>query len=562
MARRPCARRSSSLVGQGAEAIWVGGDNTVLASLDAVIGPARSAEASRCSPAFPDPPPAAPCSTSGADYLRVGKSIGRLAGRVLDGESPADHADPLRGPARVLDQPARSQVDRPQAGAFPPRSTPRPMSWSSRAARSAVTRERRTAPGTRLGPSRTWKVGLACFSESPMLEELVAGLRRGLKEAGLVEGRDYTTTYRNAQGDIATLNALIDEFNGDDTDLVVSFSTPALQAAVRKVDRKPVVFAGVLDPIAAGAGKSDADHRANVTGRLPRRFPMPRWPGPCARSCRPRGGSALCSLRPRSTRCWPGSGLSSRSAAEGLELVSLPVNGPTEVTDAALGLCQSGVDVICQISDSLSNSAFPAISRACRDGEAAAVYVLALAGESGAILAVGSDYAENGRDAGRLAAEVIRGRDPSRIPFHATTHDHPLGQPRERPPVRRHDPGRMDQVGRRGDPRPARGEMKGPPWNARSAAPPHSPRWSSSAASIRPGRRIYRTGSTRWSGAGPSRSASTWPACPISAPTGSASWSVTTASCAKIGGRLRIVADSDAVEPRAPADGGLAAPAR
>ena len=41
--------------------------------------------------------------------------------------------------------------------------------------------------------------------------------------------------------------------------------------------------------------------------------------------------------------------------------------------------------------------------------------------KSGAILGVGSDYAENGRDAGLLVAEVIRGKDPSRIPFHATT---------------------------------------------------------------------------------------------------------------------------------------------
>ena len=95
---------------------------------------------------------------------------------------------------------------------------------------------------------------------------MIDGFRRGLKEAGLVEGQDFTTTYRNAQGDIATLNAMFDELNGDDTDLVVSFSTPALQAALRKIDRKPIVFAGVLDPIAAGAGKSDTDHRPNVTG--------------------------------------------------------------------------------------------------------------------------------------------------------------------------------------------------------------------------------------------------------------------------------------------------------
>ncbi len=33
----------ASVIGRGAEAIWVGGDATVLASLDSVVGPARTA---------------------------------------------------------------------------------------------------------------------------------------------------------------------------------------------------------------------------------------------------------------------------------------------------------------------------------------------------------------------------------------------------------------------------------------------------------------------------------------------------------------------------------------
>ena len=107
---------------------------------------------------------------------------------------------------------------------------------------------------------------MAAYSESTVLDEAIEGLRRGFKDGGLVEGQDYTMTYRNAQGDIATLNAMFDELSGDETDLVVSFSTPALQCALRKVDRKPIVFAVVLDPIAAGAGKSDSDHRKGVTG--------------------------------------------------------------------------------------------------------------------------------------------------------------------------------------------------------------------------------------------------------------------------------------------------------
>jgi putative ABC transport system substrate-binding protein len=104
----------------------------------------------------------------------------------------------------------------------------------------------------------------------------------------------------------------------------------------------------------------------------------------------------------------------------GLELVSVPVNSSTEVSEAALSLCQS-VDVVCQISDNLSNSSFPAIARACQMAKAPLFTFSPTKVKDGAVLGVGTDFAENGRDAGLLVAEVIRGKDPARIPFRATT---------------------------------------------------------------------------------------------------------------------------------------------
>ena len=222
------------------------------------------------------------------------------------------------------------------------------------------------------------------------------------------------------QGDIATLSALLDELSGNDTDLIVSFSTPALQAALRKVDRKPVVFGGVLDPIKAAAGKSDTDHRSNVTG-VYLAFPY----APMARTireCLPaRTGSARCSRPAEINSVLSRERFETVLKGEGLELVSLPVNGPTDVSDAALTLCQSGVDVVCQISDNLSNSSFPAIARACERAKTPLFTFSPLLVKRGAILGLGTDFAENGREAGLVAAQVIRGKDPSQIPFHATT---------------------------------------------------------------------------------------------------------------------------------------------
>jgi ABC-type uncharacterized transport system substrate-binding protein len=410
---------ASSLVGRGVEAIWVGGDNTVLSSLDAVIGPARAASI----PVFTSIPGSATRGTLfdlGADYYRVGESIGHLAGRVLDGESPADMPILYEVPPefwinRVTlkslggDWSFPSEIDA-KADVVVEKGGPVRRRPREEAQSLSIEAKR---------PSRTWKIGVAGFSESTILEEGIDGLRHGLKEAGLTEGKDYTTVYRNAQGDIATLSAMFDELNGDDTDVIISFSTPALQSALRKIDRKPIVFALVLDPIAAGAGKSDTEHRKNVTGAY-LNFPYV----PMAEQVR----AIFPNARRVGTLYTPGevnSVVAQRRFAEavkraGLELVSLPVNGPSEVSDAALTLCQSGIDVFCQTSDNLSNASFPAISRACDMAKMPLFTFSPSMVKSGAILGLGADYAENARDGGLLAAEVIRGKDPSRIPFHPT----------------------------------------------------------------------------------------------------------------------------------------------
>ena len=88
--------------------------------------------------------------------------------------------------------------------------------------------------------------------------------------------------------------------------------------------------------------------------------------------------------------------------------------------------------------------------------------------------------------------------------------------------------------------------MKDASWTARSAAPTKSPNWSSPGVSTRPGRHTSRTASTRSSEAGRWKSASTWRASHTSAPTGSRSLRYHRQLRA-IGGRFRIVADSDAV---------------
>ncbi len=409
----------ASVAGRGAEAIWIGGDVTVLASIDSVIGPARSAGI----PVFSNIPG---CGARGAlfdlgaDYYQVGGKVGELAARVLGGEAPASLPIVYEVPAELWINPVA--LEQIKAGW----SFPKEIAAKADVVfeQKGPVRLRPRVEFARAAPrpsraSRLWKIGLVSAADATIVEECYSGLRLGLNEAGLVDGRDFTINYRNAQGDIATLNSICDEMNGDDGDLVISFTTTALQTALRKIDRKPLLFALVLDPFAAGAGKSDTEHRANVTG-VYLAFPY----ADVARSIR----DVMPKARRVGTLYSPGelNSVIARQRYEdalkelGLSLESTPVNAPPEVSDAALSLCQSRIDVFCQLSDGLTNASFPAISRACESTNTPLFSFASSQIKFGAVLSVGSDYKDNGREAGLLAAQVIRGKDPTTTPFRAS----------------------------------------------------------------------------------------------------------------------------------------------
>src|SRR5438874_13575275 len=65
---------------------------------------------------------------------------------------------------------------------------------------------------------------------------------------------------------MATVSALVDAALTAHADMLITFSTPTLQAALRRAQNVPVVFNYVASGLKAGAGKSNTDHAPNVTG--------------------------------------------------------------------------------------------------------------------------------------------------------------------------------------------------------------------------------------------------------------------------------------------------------
>ena len=105
-------------------------------------------------------------------------------------------------------------------------------------------------------------------SRSPVeLEGLVDTFRRGLGEAGFVDGQSAVITFRWAEGRYDRLQALAAELVGLGVAvLVAAGGTPSARAAKAATATIPVVFPAVADPVGSGLVASLNRPGSNVTG--------------------------------------------------------------------------------------------------------------------------------------------------------------------------------------------------------------------------------------------------------------------------------------------------------
>ncbi len=242
----------------------------------------------------------------------------------------------------------------------------------------------------------------------------VEGLKDGLREQGFREGRNLAFDIRFTEGDPGRTKRAAAALVNTAIDLIFTSNEAATKAALEATRRIPIVFTLVGDPVAAGIVRKLSRPGGNATGISGRTTELV-----------PKRLEILKKLAPSLRRVWaiyyagdPSSLAAIQTAREvapvlSLELLPRPVRTAQEV----VSVLQSVHRYDGLLPPPLAILDIPvAVLEASLTRRIPAVFHSAFWVRYGALASYGADYYDEGFQAARLVAKILRGANTSDLP--------------------------------------------------------------------------------------------------------------------------------------------------
>jgi putative tryptophan/tyrosine transport system substrate-binding protein len=262
-----------------------------------------------------------------------------------------------------------------------------------------------------------------------VLDDAVRGMVDGLAEKGFVDGRTVTIRRFNAEGDVSQANAIAQEIANGGFDLGLTSSTPSLQALATANKRGRIlhVFAAVADPFSAGVGLDRSDPLVH-----PRHLVGYGSLAPVDATFR-----ILLQINPQVQRVGvahnPSESNSRRfmelaraaCASRQIELVEAAVENSSGVVEAIQSTISRGADAIFVPGDTTVVSVIDSIVTQASKAGLPVFTVVPGKPDRGTLFDIGFDFHQVGLLAGHVAADLLKGADPTKIPIRESSQEIP-----------------------------------------------------------------------------------------------------------------------------------------
>lgn len=252
-------------------------------------------------------------------------------------------------------------------------------------------------------------IGIGQFAVHGSLDNCREGFIKGLAEEGLVEGKNLTILYENANADGGTTSQIVNNFVSKKADLICAIATPMAQSAysASKKANIPVVYTAVTNPVMAELAKEDGKPVGEITGtsdKLPvtEQLQMIREILPDAKKI----GIMYSTSEVNSLSTIE----EYKSAAPkfGFEIVESGVSSTADIPLAADQLVQK-VDCINNLTDNTVVSSLQVIIDAATKKGIPVFGSEVEQVKAGCLASEGLDYIELGKQTGQMAAKILKG---------------------------------------------------------------------------------------------------------------------------------------------------------
>jgi len=272
------------------------------------------------------------------------------------------------------------------------------------------------APLAKGQPTKIYRVGVV--SAGGPYNRAVEGLRDGLKEAGLEEGKQYVFHVRDTNGEMKKVaEDAATSLEREKVDLIFSVPTSVTLAVKRATTQVPIVFFAGSDPVEQGLVSSFAKPGGRVTGVYSLSQELTGKRLETLKQIAPRIRNVAMFFNPGNSVA-KDSVKSARDAARqlGIMLVDREVRSSDELRASLQALKRTEVDALFLVTDATIQSHASLIVEAAKTRKLPAMFYDRSVVADGGLASYGVSYYAVGKLAAKYVHQVLRGVSPADLP--------------------------------------------------------------------------------------------------------------------------------------------------
>lgn len=255
-------------------------------------------------------------------------------------------------------------------------------------------------------------IGYIQITEDPVLDAAKKGVFQALADSGFVDGQTIKVLDKNAQGDLSMINTILQMFQSQRVDLVITNSTPCMSAAAQTIEGIPVVFTVAFGPDQIGI-KNPPPTLTGVTDQLKVKEIVDLM-AECVPDLK-RVGFPYNTSEPNAE--YSARILDIELKSRGIEVIHAAVNSTNDILQAVQSLAEKNIDAFLAAADNTVYLGLGVISRIAAEKKIPIFVTDPLQVEKGAAIGFGINYFNWGYLSGLKAIKILRGVRPQDTPI-------------------------------------------------------------------------------------------------------------------------------------------------